>query len=142
GGTVEDHLVEAILTFDDVVAIAGIPDEGVVAGAHESHVVAATAVDGIIAGAAHDEIVTIATVDGELDTIGFQRLSVDDVISALTVDDQLVVGLLLEEDVHRSLQPGNADAAGVAADVDRIGILSTVDCDRIDGAIAAAARPA
>ena len=33
-GAVEDHRVEAVLPFDGVAAVAGVPDEGVVAGAH------------------------------------------------------------------------------------------------------------
>ena len=46
---VEQQRVVAGLALDDVAAIAGIPDEGVVAGAEQGHVVAATAVDEVIA---------------------------------------------------------------------------------------------
>ena len=44
-GAVELHRVGAVLAFDDVAAVAGVPDERVVAGAEEGGVVAAAAVD-------------------------------------------------------------------------------------------------
>ena len=40
-GAVEQHRVDAALTFDDVAAVAGVPHERVVAGAQERRVVAA-----------------------------------------------------------------------------------------------------
>ena len=49
---VEEHRVGAVLTFDDVAAVAGIPDEGVIAGAHQARVGAAVAVDHVVAVAA------------------------------------------------------------------------------------------
>jgi hypothetical protein len=42
---VEEHRVDAVLAFDDVAAVAGIPDERVVAGAHERDVIAAVPVE-------------------------------------------------------------------------------------------------
>ena len=40
--------VDAVLAFDDVAAVARIPDERVVAGAHDGYVVAAAAVDEVV----------------------------------------------------------------------------------------------
>ena len=53
------------LAFDDVAAVAGIPDEGVVARAEQGDVVAAAAVDDVVAVAADDGVVAVAAVDGE-----------------------------------------------------------------------------
>ena len=52
GGAVEDHPVVAVLALDDVAAVAGIPDERVVSGAHESGVGSAVAVDRVVPVAA------------------------------------------------------------------------------------------
>ena len=41
--------VDAGLAFDGVVVVAGVPDEGVVAGAEEGNVVAVAAVDEVVA---------------------------------------------------------------------------------------------
>ena len=48
-GAVEEHRVEAGLALDGVVVVAGVPDEGVVAGAHQGDVVAVAAVDQVVA---------------------------------------------------------------------------------------------
>ena len=42
-GAVEQQRVVAALALDGVAAVARVPDEGVVAGAHQGHVVAAAA---------------------------------------------------------------------------------------------------
>ena len=72
GGAVEEHPVVPALPFDDVAAVTGIPDERVVAAAHESGVGTAVAVDrivpaaaaqGLVAGAAGDSVVAAPAVD-------------------------------------------------------------------------------
>ena len=71
---VEQERVSAVLTFDHVVAVTRIPDEGVVAGTQSGGVAAAAANDHVIAVAAEqhvvaitagDPVVAVAAVDGE-----------------------------------------------------------------------------
>ena len=59
-GAVEQHRVGAVLALDDVVAVARVPLEHVVAGAHERHVVALLAVDEVVAVAAEQEVDAVA----------------------------------------------------------------------------------
>ena len=75
-GAVEQHRVGAGLALDDVAAVARVPDERVVAGAQQRHVVAAAAGDQVVAVAAEQHVVAVAAgdrvvagaaVDGELD---------------------------------------------------------------------------
>ena len=55
-GAVEEHRVGAVLAFDGVAAVARIPDERVVAGAHERQVVAAVAVERVVPVAAEQRL--------------------------------------------------------------------------------------
>ena len=71
-GAVEQQRVEAGLTLDGVVVVARIPDEGVVAGAHQRGVVAVAAVDQVVALAADDEVVAEAAVDRQLHAAGLE----------------------------------------------------------------------
>ena len=75
-GAVEHQRVGARLTLDRVAAIAGVPDELVIAGAHEGNVSACAARDDVIAGptdqhvraaAADDGVVAITPVDRQRD---------------------------------------------------------------------------
>ena len=56
-GPVEDHLVEAGTTLDDVGAVARIPDEGVVALAQERRVDATVAVDEVVAATTDQDLI-------------------------------------------------------------------------------------
>ena len=85
------------LALERVVVVARVPDERVVAGAHQGDVVAVAAVDQVVALAAEEQVVAEAAVHRELDAVGFQRGGVDDVVAAQRVERQPVVGLLLEE---------------------------------------------
>ena len=76
---VEQHRVDAVPAIDRVVAVARVPLEQVVAGAHQRNVVALVAVDEVVAVAAdqrvgavaaEDGVVAGAAVDGELDDVG------------------------------------------------------------------------
>ena len=58
-GAVEQHRVGAVLAFDDVAAVAGIPLEHVVAGAQQRDVVAPAAVDEVVAVAADQRVVAV-----------------------------------------------------------------------------------
>src|SRR5215204_5802258 len=53
----EEHRVVACLALDDVASVAGIPDEGVVPGAHQSHVVALAAEERVVPVPAHQLVV-------------------------------------------------------------------------------------
>jgi hypothetical protein len=78
-GTVEHHRVGTGLALDDVAAVTGIPDKGVIAGAQPGQVVAPVAVDRILpvpakkrldALAAGDRVVPSAAVDRCRDRVG------------------------------------------------------------------------
>ncbi len=81
--------VEAGLTLDRVAAVAGVPDEGVVARAEQCHVVSGAAYDDVIARAADDRVVAGAAIDGEIDLPGVDRGGIDRVVAGAAVDDQL-----------------------------------------------------
>ena len=96
----EQHRVGAVLAFDRVVAVARIPLEHVVAGAHQGEVVAVVAEDEVVAVAAEervgalaaeDRVVAGAAVDRQLDDAGRQRRGGDAVVAAEPVDDERVV---------------------------------------------------
>ena len=78
-GAVEQHRVGAGLALDGVAAVARIPDEGVVAGAHERQVVAPVAVDRVVpvaaeqplgSGASGEVVVSVSTVERRRDAVG------------------------------------------------------------------------
>ena len=142
GGAVEQHRVEAGLALERVVVVARVPDEGVVAVAHERVVVAVAAVDQVVALAAEERVDTEAAVHRELDAVGLQRRGVDGVVAARAVERQPVVGLLLEEDVDRGVQPEDVDPAGVAGGAEHVGALRAVDRDGVGRSVAAAVRTA
>ena len=136
-GAVEQHPVEAGLALEGVVVIAGVPDEDVVAGAHQGLVVAVATVDQIVALAPEDDVDAEPTVHRQLDAVGFERAGVDDVVAPEAVQRQAVVGLLRGEDVHRRLQTEDVDPAGVAGGAEHVGAVGPVDGDRVGGAVAA-----
>ena len=111
---VEQHRVEAVLALEGVVVVTRVPDEGVVAGAHQGGVVAVAAVDEVVAFAADEDVVAEAAVHRQLDAVGFEARGIDHVVAAKSVQGEPVVGLLLEEDVDAGLQAEHVDAAGVA----------------------------
>ena len=141
-GAVEQHRVEAGLALERVVVVARVPDERVVAGAHEGGVVAVAAVEQVVALAAEEQVLAEAAVHRELDAVGFQRRGVHDVVAAQRVEGQPVVGLLLEEDVDRGLEAEDVDPAGVAGGTEHVVAVGAVDGDRVGRAVAAAVRPA
>ena len=92
--------IGAGLTLDDIAAVAGVPDEGVVAVAEEGRVVAATADHGVVAVTAEQHVVALAAgdgvvagaaVDGETDDTRRQGGRIDRVIAAAAVDCQRVL---------------------------------------------------
>ena len=122
-GAVEAHRVDAGLAFEGVAAVARIPDERVVARAHQRHVVAAVAVDGVVAVAAEQRldapatgegVVAGAAVERQADRVGRERGGRDRVVAAEAVDDERV-GRLLVLDRDLRGQAGDGDARGVAA---------------------------
>src|SRR5262249_16786261 len=99
-GAVELQGVLAGLALDDVVAVAGVPHERVVAGAHLRRVVAGAAENLVVALAADQQVVARTTFEGELNGPGGQAGGVDDVVAALSIDHQGVVGPFRADDVH------------------------------------------
>ena len=82
GGAVEQHRVEAGLALDGVVVVTRVPDEGVVAGAHQRRVVAVAAVDKVAALAAEEQVGAEAAVHRQLDAVGLEAGRIDDVVAA------------------------------------------------------------
>ena len=71
-GAVEQSVSKPAWPVDRVVVVARVPDERVVAGAHQRDVVAIAAVDEVIAFAAGDRVVAQTAVDRELDSTGLR----------------------------------------------------------------------
>ena len=127
----------------DVVVVARVPDEDVVAGAHQGEVVAVAAVDEVVAFRADQDVVAEPAVHGQLDAVGLEAGGVDHVVAAEAVDDEPVVGLLLVEDADlRPASPKTPIAAGIAGDADDVGAVGPVDRHRVGRAVAAAVRAA
>ena len=127
-GAVEDQRIGAGLTFDDVAAVARVPDERVVAVAEKGHVVAATADHGVVAVAAEQHVVALASGDGvvagtavdrKVDPIGTELRSVDGVVAAEAVDDQGVEARIGAVDRHLRGQSVDEDrGVGAVGDAD------------------------
>ena len=80
-GAVEEQRVGAGLAFDGVAAVAGVPDERVVAGAHQGDVVAASAVDQVVARTSDQDVGTISAIERQRDHIRLQTARVDSVVA-------------------------------------------------------------
>ena len=109
--------VGAALAFDDVAAVARVPDEPVVAGAEQRDVVAAAAGDDVVAVAADqhvgavaadDGVVAGAAVDRQLDRAG-RRASTHRSCRCRRAPliDERVVGAFRAVDRHLRRQPGD-----------------------------------
>ena len=105
-GAVEKQRVGAVLTVDDIAAVARVPDERVVTRAELRRIAAAAARDDVIAVAAEqrviavaagDRIVARAAVDREFDEIGEAVPGGDDVVAAISIDDEILGGADVEE---------------------------------------------
>src|SRR5262249_14863348 len=133
-------VLAAAAAVHGVAAVAGVPDEDVVAVAHAGGVAAAAADDGIVAGAADQGVVAVVAVDREPDDVGLQSLGVDRVVAAESVDDERIGSEygVLASNVDRGVQACDLDPAGVAGDVDAIVSLRAVDGDRVGGAVGVA----
>ena len=140
-GPVEEHRVGAVLTFDDVAAVARIPDEGVVAGTHEPGVGASVSVDRVVAAAtdealgsvaAVDPVVPVAAVDRDLDQGCQAGRARDRVVAGEPVDVQDVVRSLRVLDLHGRGQSGHVDGTRVGCDRDRVVAAGAVDRGRVD----------
>ena len=126
-GAVEYQRVGAGLAFDGVAAVARVPDELVVAVAHEGDVVAAAARDDVVAGAADqhvgaaaadDGVVAVAAIDRQVDHAGGEPRRIDRVVAAEAVDDERVVGAFAAGDRHLRGQSRDGDRRAAAGDRD------------------------
>ena len=116
-GAVEHQRIGAGLAFDGVAAVAGVPDEGVVAVAEQGHVVAAAADDDVVAVAADQHVVALAAgdgvvagtaIDGEADDACRQVGRVDGVVAGAGIDRQRIADArMIDVDLRR--QPGDRD---------------------------------
>ena len=112
-GTVEQQRVGTLAAFDGVAAVAGIPDEGIVAGAHIGDIIAASADHGVVAGAAGDGVVAVAAIDGEVGELTrLDRGGVDDVVAGAAVDGERVAGIGVgDRDLRRKAVDHDRSAA-------------------------------
>ena len=67
--------VDAGLAFDGVVVVARVPDEGVVAGAEQRHVVAVAAVDEVVLRPADEDVDAEAAIEREREGASRSRRS-------------------------------------------------------------------
>ena len=141
----EQHRVDAVLTFDRVVAVARIPLEHVVAGAHERDVVAVVAEDEVIAVAAEqrvralaaeDRVVARAAVDRQLHDAGRQRGRGDRVVATQTVDDERVVRAFAVGHIDPCGQADHRHRRAGADHVDVVVAVRGVRDDRVGLAVA------
>ena len=72
-GAVEDHRVGAVLAFDGVAAVTVVPDERIVAVAHEGHVAALVSVDRVVAVAAQQRLSSRASDQAVVAVAAAQR---------------------------------------------------------------------
>ena len=95
---VEEQGVGAVLAFDRVAAVAGIPLEHVVAGAEAGDVVALLAVDEVVAVAAEENVGAVAAengvvagaaVDRHADESGQIARGAEAVVAAVHVEDEI-----------------------------------------------------
>ena len=126
-GAVEQHrVVVAELTLDAVAAVAGIPDERVVAEAHEGGVVAAVAVGAIMAEAAAEHFPAGAAgerVVAEL-AVERRRLRVGEDAVDLVDPDEVVAepGLDLDLVEPVAVEPALGRAVVVDVELERVGV--------------------
>src|SRR3954451_2847723 len=101
----ELHRVVAALPFDGVAAVAGVPLEGVGAGAELGGVGADVAVDVVVAGpgeegvaaaAAGDRVIAVAAVDREVGQRADAVLAGDRVGAAQSLDEEFLDGLVVQ----------------------------------------------
>src|SRR5882672_6728080 len=109
---VEEHGVGAGLAFDDVAAITGIPDEGVIARAQQSHVIAAAAVDQIVAVAAEQEVSAIATGEGVIARAAVGR-DADECCQAVAGGERVIAAVGVEDEIFAG---ADVDAEGSGTD--------------------------
>ena len=146
-GAVEAHRVGAGLAFDRVAAVARIPDERVVACAHEGPVGSSVAVDRVVpvaaeqqvgALAAGERVVTRAAVERQRDCLGCEHRRRQRVVPTEPADSELVTRVLMLNRDHRP-QTGDGDTRGVAADRDRVVRIRAVHLDAV--VLTVAGRP-
>src|SRR5205823_3870704 len=89
---VEQQRIVARLAFDRVAAVAGIPDEGVVAGSELGRVSALAADHRVVALATGDGVIAGAAVDREIDQASLEAGGVDGVVAGEPADGERVEG--------------------------------------------------
>ena len=149
----------SVLALDDVAAVAGIPLEGVVAGAEEGDVVALLAVDEVVVDAAEQHVGTVAAedrvvactaVDGDRDERGQVSGRGEAVVASVGVEDEVLRGADVDREGRRidavEAHPGpvgrGGEDLGAAAAVDlhgvgpaaafvEVGVVAGVPDDRV-----------
>ena len=148
-GAEEEHRVRAVLALERVVAVARVPLEDVVAGAHQGQVVAVVAEDEVVVVAAEEHvgalraeqlIVAGAAVDRQLDHAGGQRRRGDAVVAAERVDDEASFAPSALVMFTCAASPSTEAEGPGADDVDDVGAVGAVDDDGVG--LPVAGRPA
>src|SRR5262245_58607576 len=139
-GTVEHERIEAVLAFDDIAAVARIPNERIVPGAEPRRVGAAAAGDDVIAIAAEQRVVAVAAgdgvvasaaVDGELDQAGEPVSGGDDVVTAIGVENEVLGGADVQGE-WRGADAVEAHACAVGGDGEYFGGVAAIDLGGVD----------
>ena len=108
--TIEQKRVEAVLTVNDIAAVAGVPDERVVASSQSRCVAATAAGDQIVAVAAQERVIAVAAgdrviagaaIDRELDEIGEAIAGSEDVVAAIHIENEVFSCADVEEERRR-----------------------------------------
>src|SRR5690242_16671304 len=118
--TIELERIEAALPDDDVVAVARIPDERVVAGAELGVVVAVAADQGIVAVTAGDGVVAGPAIEREMEETGETIAGGDDVIAAAGIEDEILCRADVEKKRSR-IDPIETHARSVGHNGERLG---------------------
>src|SRR6185503_6904736 len=91
-------MVLAILTFDHIVAIAGIPLEDIVTSAERCGIVSLLPIDEVVAVPAHQQVGTVASeesivtsssIDGNLNQRGQVARCRERIVPAIGIQDEL-----------------------------------------------------
>ncbi len=136
---VEPHRVGAVLPLDHVAGIAGIPLEGVVAGAEERDVVALLAVGEVVAVAAEQHVGAVgaeevvvagAAVGGDLDQRGQVAGGREAVVAAVGVEDEVLGRADVDRERGR-VEAVEPDASAVGRCRELLEAVTAVDLDRV-----------
>ena len=137
---VEEHRVDAGLTFDGVAAVAGIPLEGVVVAAEVADVVPLLTVDEVAAVPAEqavgaiapeEDVAAVAAVDGDRDQPAQRPGARERVVLAVGVEDEVLDRRDVDAERPR-VEAVEADPLAVGRGRELLGPVAAVDLGGVD----------